>query len=117
MTQPAPVVALQNIGKVFEPRGQPHTIALQSIDLDIQPGTFVSLIWPSPNGIGLMDPKAFGQTVQIAQQYQIIKNKPDMDTYRTDLTQKALDSLNNQGLDTRGRDFKKRTVQVTKGGE
>jgi NitT/TauT family transport system substrate-binding protein len=76
-----------------------------------------ALIWPSPNGIGLMDPKAFEQTVQIAQQYQIIKNKPDSGTYRTDLAQKALDSLNSQGLDTRGLDFKKRLVQVTKGGE
>ncbi len=76
-----------------------------------------ALIWPSPNGIGLMDPKAFEQTVQIAQQYQIIRNKPDSGTYRTDLAQKALDSLNSQGLDTRGLDFKKRLVQVTKGGE
>jgi NitT/TauT family transport system substrate-binding protein len=76
-----------------------------------------ALIWPSPNSIGLMDPRAFEQTVQIAQQYRIIKNSPDAATYRTDLTQKALDSLNSQGLDTRGLDFKKRIVQVTKGGE
>jgi NitT/TauT family transport system substrate-binding protein len=76
-----------------------------------------ALIWPSPHGIGLMDPRTFEQTVQIAQQYRIIKQKPDSGTYRTDLTQKALDALNSQGLDTRGLDFKKRSVQVTKGGE
>jgi NitT/TauT family transport system substrate-binding protein len=76
-----------------------------------------ALIWPSPAGIGLMDAKAYDQTVQIAQQYQIIKNQPDEGAYRTDLAHKALDELNQRGLDTRGLDFKKRTVQVTKGGE
>ena len=76
-----------------------------------------ALIWPSPDGIGLMDPRAFEQTVRVAQQYRIIKNKPDAGTYRTDLTQKALDDLNSQGLDTRGLDFQKHRVQVTKGGE
>jgi NitT/TauT family transport system substrate-binding protein len=76
-----------------------------------------ALIWPSPNGLSLMDPRAFEQTVQIAQQYQIIKNRPDTGTYRTDLAQKALEGLNSQGLDTQGVDFKKRLVQVTKGGE
>jgi NitT/TauT family transport system substrate-binding protein len=76
-----------------------------------------ALIWPSPAGIGLMEAKAYDQTVQIARQYQIIKNKPDEGAYRTDLAQKALDDLNHRGLDTRGLDFKKRTVQVTKGGE
>jgi NitT/TauT family transport system substrate-binding protein len=76
-----------------------------------------ALIWPSPKGIGLMDPKAFEQTAQIAQQYQIIKNKPDAGAYRTDLAQKALDDLTSQGLDIRGLAFTKRIVQVTKGGE
>jgi NitT/TauT family transport system substrate-binding protein len=76
-----------------------------------------ALIWPSPAGIGLMDAKAFGQTAQIAQQFQIIKNKPDEGAYRTDLTQKALDDLNHRGLDTRGLDFKRRLVQLGKGGE
>jgi NitT/TauT family transport system substrate-binding protein len=76
-----------------------------------------ALIWPSPAGIGLMDAKAYDQTVQIARQYQIIKKQPDEGAYRTDLAQKALDELNRQGLDTQGLDFKKRTVQLTKGGE
>jgi NitT/TauT family transport system substrate-binding protein len=76
-----------------------------------------ALIWPSPQGIGLMDPKALDRTVQIAQEYQIIKTKPDAGTYRTDLAQKAVEGLNSQGLDTKGLPFKKRLVQVTKGGE
>ncbi|MGH8059210.1 MAG: ABC transporter substrate-binding protein, partial [Candidatus Entotheonellia bacterium] len=76
-----------------------------------------ALIWPSPLGIGIMDSKAFEQTAQIAQQYQIIKNKPAPGTYRTALAQTALDALAKQGLDTQGLTFQKRLVQVTKGGE
>jgi NitT/TauT family transport system substrate-binding protein len=76
-----------------------------------------ALIWPSPAGIGLMDAEAYDQTVRIARQYQIIKKQPDEGAYRTDLARKALDELNRQGLDTQGLDFKKRTVQLTKGGE
>jgi NitT/TauT family transport system substrate-binding protein len=59
-----------------------------------------ALIWPSPKGIGRMDPKAFEQTAQIAQQYRIIKNSPEAGIYQPDLAQKALDRLNGQGLDT-----------------
>jgi NitT/TauT family transport system substrate-binding protein len=76
-----------------------------------------ALIWPSPHGIGRMDPKAFEQTAQIAQEYQIITTTPEAGTYRTDLAQKALETLDNQGLDSKGLHFKKRSVQVTKGGE
>jgi NitT/TauT family transport system ATP-binding protein len=47
---PAPVVSLKNVSKVFETTGQPQTIALEEIDLDISPGAFVSLIGPSGCG-------------------------------------------------------------------
>jgi len=76
-----------------------------------------ALIWPSPLGLGLMDPRAFAQTAQIAQQYQIIKRPPDAGTYRTDLAQQALEALHHQGLESQGLGFKKRTVRITKGGE
>lgn len=76
-----------------------------------------ALIWPSPQGVGVMDAKAFEQTVHIAHQYQIIKHKSDVGTYRTDLAQQALNALSSQGLDTKGLQFKKRSVQLTKGGE
>ena len=50
MTEPAPVVSLEKVSKVFDAPGQPQTIALEGIDLDIYPGTFVSLIGPSGCG-------------------------------------------------------------------
>lgn len=76
-----------------------------------------ALIWPSPLGLGIMDPKAFAQTAQIAQQYQIIKRPPDAGTYRTDLAQQAIEELRHQGLESQGLHFKKRPVHITKGGE
>jgi ABC-type sugar transport system ATPase subunit len=78
------------------------------------------LVFQTPtlfDGIGLMDRSAFERTAQIAHDYQIITTTPDAGTYRTDLAQKALEALNSQGLDSRGLDFKKRVVRVTKGGE
>ncbi|HXF98628.1 MAG TPA: ABC transporter ATP-binding protein [Gaiellaceae bacterium] len=47
MSRPAPVVSLRNVTKSF-PRG--GIVALQGIDLDVQPGEFVSLIGPSGCG-------------------------------------------------------------------
>src|SRR5215471_5781068 len=76
-----------------------------------------ALIWPSPLGLGLMDPKALAQTVQVAQQYQIIKRPPDAGISRTDLAQQAIEDLRRQGLETQGLGFTKRPVRITKGGE
>ncbi len=50
MTEPAPVVSLKNVSKVFDTSGQSQTMALEGIDLDIYPRAFVSLIGPSGCG-------------------------------------------------------------------
>ena len=74
------------------------------------------LIWPSPNGLGIMDDAAFKQTADIAQQFAIIKAAPKEGVYRKDLAQKALDALGS-GVDTKGAGYQPRQVQITKGGE
>ena len=74
------------------------------------------LIWPSPNGIGIMDPAAYDQTADIAKQFAIIKAAPKDGVYRTDLAQKALDELG-ASVDTKGASYTPQTVQITKGGE
>jgi NitT/TauT family transport system substrate-binding protein len=51
------------------------------------------LIWPSPNGIGVMDPAAWQQTVDVSVSTGIIKAAPPADAYRTDLATKALESI------------------------
>jgi NitT/TauT family transport system substrate-binding protein len=72
------------------------------------------LIWPSPDGIGIMDPELWDQTVQISIESEIIPDEPDEDAYRTDLAEAALEGIEE---DTTGEDFEKGTVEVTPGGE
>jgi NitT/TauT family transport system substrate-binding protein len=72
------------------------------------------LVWPSPNGIGMMDTALWQQTVDVALSAGIIKAAPPADAYRTDLAQKALDAIS--GKDTKGTGFQKGTVTVTEGG-
>jgi NitT/TauT family transport system substrate-binding protein len=71
------------------------------------------LIWPSPNGIGIMDPAAWQQTVDVSMGGGVIKAAPPAEAYRTDLATKALEQITD---DTKGTDFKKGTVEVTPGG-
>ncbi len=73
------------------------------------------LIWPSPNGIGMMDPALWQQTVDVSLEAGIIKAAPPADAYRTDLAEAALAEL--ADADTKGDSFVKGTVEVTAGGK
>ena len=72
------------------------------------------LIWPSPNGIGMMDKALWDQTVAVSTEAKIIPEAPPADAYRTDLAEKALANIID--VDTKGTDFKKGSVEVTEGG-
>jgi NitT/TauT family transport system substrate-binding protein len=72
------------------------------------------LIWPSPNGIGIMDPAQWQQTVDVSLGAGIIKAAPPAEAYRTDLAEAALAELSD--TDTKGGSFTKGTVEVTPGG-
>jgi NitT/TauT family transport system substrate-binding protein len=72
------------------------------------------LIWPSPNGIGMMDKALWDQTVAVSVEAGIIPEAPPADAYRTDLAEKALANITD--ADTKGTDFQKGSVEVTKGG-
>ena len=72
-----------------------------------------ALIWPSPLGVGILDPALWTQTVQIAKNAKIIKADPSTDAFTTDIATEALKGITD---DTFGKDFKKGTVQVTPGG-
>jgi NitT/TauT family transport system substrate-binding protein len=72
------------------------------------------LIWPSPDGIGVMNDAAYKQTVEIAKTYGVLKKEPDAAALRTDLSKKALDGLPG---DTKGAGFKKITVTLKEGGK
>ncbi|HJR92544.1 MAG TPA: ABC transporter substrate-binding protein [Acidimicrobiia bacterium] len=77
------------------------------------------LIWPSPDGIGVMDEGLWDQTVEIA-----TTQIPDLagveigdDAYRTDLATAAVATLEEEGVDVNGADFEKVEVTLNEAGE
>jgi len=75
-----------------------------------------ALIWPSPNGIGMLDQNLYNQTITIATTYKVLKAAPSADATRTDLAKKALDALGSS-VDTKGASFQKQTVTLSQGGK
>ena len=72
------------------------------------------LIWPSPDGIGILDSGLWQQTVDISLESGIITEEPSDDAFRTDLAEAALAGIDD---DVTGEDFEKGEVEVTPGGE
>ncbi len=72
-----------------------------------------ALIWPSPDGVGVLSSSAWSQTVDTALEAGIIAAAPPDTAFRTDLAKKALEGLS----DADGAGFTKAVVEVTKGGE
>ena len=72
------------------------------------------LIWPSPDGIGILDADLWQQTVDISLESGIITEEPSDDAFRTDLAEAALAGIED---DATGDDFEKGEVEVTPGGE
>ncbi len=80
------------------------------------------LIWPSTNGVGLINEDAWKQTVDIAlgtkneQGKTIITKEPPSTAYSTEYVQKALDELKADGVDVMGSGFTPETVTLKEGG-
>ena len=72
-----------------------------------------ALVWPSPGGVGMLDPVGWNQTVQVAKQAGIIKQDPSTTAYDTSIVEEALAGIEG---DTKGETFTKGTVEVTPGG-
>jgi NitT/TauT family transport system substrate-binding protein len=73
-----------------------------------------ALIWPSPDGIGVLDEELWQQTVDISLEFDILTEEPSEGAFRTDLAEAALEGIDG---DTTGDDFEKAVVEVTPGGE
>jgi NitT/TauT family transport system substrate-binding protein len=73
-----------------------------------------ALIWPSPDGIGIMDQGLWDQTVQISLDGAVISTAPSSGAFRTDLAQSALEGIEG---DTKGLNWTRRQVEITPGGE
>jgi NitT/TauT family transport system substrate-binding protein len=80
------------------------------------------LIWPSTGGIGVIDPDAWKQTVDIAlgtkneQNKTIISQEPPASAYSNEYVEKALAELEAEGVDVKGTSFAPLTVTLKKGG-
>jgi NitT/TauT family transport system substrate-binding protein len=72
-----------------------------------------ALIWPAPDGIGIMDKAAYTRTAKIAQEFKVISKAPSADAYRTDLAHEAVDELDADGLDIHGDNWTKQKVKIT----
>jgi NitT/TauT family transport system substrate-binding protein len=72
-----------------------------------------ALVWPSPLGVGMIDPVFWQQTVKVAKNAGVIKSEPSIDAYNSDLVKAALAGITD---DTTATSFTKGTVQVTPGG-
>jgi NitT/TauT family transport system substrate-binding protein len=76
-----------------------------------------ALIWPSPQGIGVMDTALWNQTVEVAVGQKVIAADPGSSAYRSDLAQAAVSALEGGGLDTKGTGFQKAIITLNPGGE
>lgn len=78
-----------------------------------------ALIWPSPQGIGVMDPAAWAQTVEVAttQIPELEGAEVGDDVYDSSFAEAAVAALEEEGLDVRGEDFEKGEVELAEGGE
>jgi NitT/TauT family transport system substrate-binding protein len=78
------------------------------------------LIWPSENGIGNIDEKAWAQTVDVALNAKnaegstVITKQPDKDAFTNEIADAARDQLKDE--DTTGASFKPLTVTLNEGG-
>jgi NitT/TauT family transport system substrate-binding protein len=73
-----------------------------------------ALIWPSPDGVGVLNPIGWQQTVRVAKSAGILTAEPGIDAYDQTIAQEAISGLTD---DLKGEGFVKATVQVTPGGE
>jgi NitT/TauT family transport system substrate-binding protein len=80
------------------------------------------LIWPAPNGIGLIDEAAWKRTVDLSLSTRnqvgdtVLKKQPAGNSHTNDYMQRAIDQAKAAGVDVTGTTFQPMTVTLTAGG-
>jgi NitT/TauT family transport system substrate-binding protein len=80
------------------------------------------LVWPSPNGAGMVDKTAWDQTVSVAQSAKnaqgqtVLTKAPEGEAYTNEYVEKALANLKGAGIDVNGTSFQPVTVTLNAGG-
>ena len=75
------------------------------------------LIWPSPQGIGMMDAALWNQTVEWLLTFDALVDEPARGAYRQDLIEEALAALAEEGLDVTGENWRPAAVALRAGGQ
>jgi NitT/TauT family transport system substrate-binding protein len=80
------------------------------------------LVWPSPNGIGLLDEAAWNSTVDLSLNTKnqdgqtVLTKKPEGTAFTNDYVRKAIDKLKAENVDVTGSGFAPATVTLNPGG-
>ncbi len=80
------------------------------------------LIWPAPNGAGLIDEAAWKSTVDLSMTTKnqdgqtVLTKQPEGTAFTNEYVQKALDQLKGAGIDVNGASFTPSTVTLNEGG-
>jgi len=74
------------------------------------------MIWPSTNGIGVLDEAAWAKSVELGVTGGVLKAEPTGTPYRLDLAQKAIAALEGS-VDMKGDSFAPQTVTLNEGGK
>lgn len=75
------------------------------------------LVWPSPNGAGVLDEAMWDQTVEIATDLGLLAEPPASEAYNTEYAKAAVAELEEEGVDVIGDGFEPPEVQLTEGGQ
>jgi NitT/TauT family transport system substrate-binding protein len=80
------------------------------------------LIWPSPNGIGIVDQADWDRTIKVAMSTKnadgdtVLTKAPEGLAYTNEYAEKAIDALKAEKVDTTGSEFQPITVTLKAGG-
>ena len=75
------------------------------------------LIWPSPDGAGVMDDGLWAQTIDVATSQGILSSAPDSGAFTTEYAEAAVEMLKSRGVDTTGKNWRRVDVTLNLGGE
>jgi len=76
-----------------------------------------NLIWPSPQGVGIMNDALWAQTVEVSVSEGILQAPPTDGAYITDIATEANKNLTDEGVDVVGADWQPQQVELKEGGE
>ena len=75
-----------------------------------------NLIWPTPQGAGIMDEVLWDQTVSVATSEGILSSDPTEGAFVTDIAAEAVANLKADGVDVVGDGWEPKTIELKEGG-